>query len=105
MFDVVIIGGSYAGLSAAMALGRSMRRVLIIDSGKPCNMQTTHSHNFLTNDGESPATITLKAKAQVLKYPTVQLILDTAIAANKVEYGFEIKTVSRSEERRVGKEC
>ena len=93
-YDVVIIGGSYAGLSAAMALGRSMRQVLIIDSGKACNKQTTQSHNFLTNDGESPATITLKAKAQVLKYPTVQLINDTAIAANKVEYGFEIKTAS-----------
>lgn len=39
-FDVIIIGGSYAGLSAAMALGRSMRNVLIIDSGKPCNRQT-----------------------------------------------------------------
>lgn len=36
-YDVIIIGGSYTGLSAAMALGRSLRRVLIIDSGAPCN--------------------------------------------------------------------
>lgn len=51
-FDVIIIGGSYSGLSAAMALGRAMRQVLIIDSGKPCNRQTPYSHNFLTQDGK-----------------------------------------------------
>lgn len=39
-FDAIIIGGSYAGLSAAMTLGRSLRDVLIIDSGLPCNRQT-----------------------------------------------------------------
>ena len=50
-FDVIIIGGSYAGLSAAMALGRALRNVLVIDSGKPCNRQTPHSHNFITHDG------------------------------------------------------
>ena len=54
-FEVIIIGGSYAGLSAAMALGRSLRNVLLIDSGLPCNRQTPHSHNFITQDGENPA--------------------------------------------------
>src|SRR5690606_38944804 len=71
-FDVIIIGGSYAGLSAAMALGRSLRSVLIIDSGKPCNAQTPHSHNFITQDGEKPAAIAAKAKAQVMAYDTVR---------------------------------
>ena len=59
-YDVILIGGSYAGLSAAMALGRSLRKVLIIDSGLPCNWQTPHSHNFITLDGEKPANITKK---------------------------------------------
>jgi len=94
IYDVIIIGGSYAGLSAAMAAGRSMREVLIIDSGKPCNRQTPHSHNFVTHDGETPAAIVQKAREQVLKYPTVQLINDTANVATKTEYGFEIKTIS-----------
>jgi thioredoxin reductase len=49
-FEVIIIGGSYSGLSAAMALGRSLRKVLVIDAVKPCNRQTPHSHNFLTQD-------------------------------------------------------
>ncbi|GLB49274.1 hypothetical protein Y10_16420 [Neptunitalea sp. Y10] len=44
-YEVIIIGGSFAGLSAAMALGRSLRKTLIIDSGKPCNQPTPHSHN------------------------------------------------------------
>src|SRR6478736_2075584 len=55
-FEVIIIGGSYAGLSAAMALGRSLRSVLIIDSKLPCNRQAPHSHNFITHDGEKPGT-------------------------------------------------
>jgi len=70
-FDAIIIGGSYAGLSAAMSLGRSLRNVLIIDSGLPCNKQTPHSHNFITQDGEKPGDITAKGKAQVLNYATV----------------------------------
>lgn len=61
-FDVIIIGGSYAGLSAAIALGRSMRNVLIIDSGKPCNRYTPHSHNFITHDGAIPGEIAATAK-------------------------------------------
>ncbi|ULT24193.1 FAD-dependent oxidoreductase [Sphingobacterium sp. E70] len=63
-FDVIIIGGSYAGLSAAMALGRSLRQVLIIDSGLPCNRQTPHSHNFITHDGEKPSVIAKKRKSR-----------------------------------------
>lgn len=91
-YEVIIIGGSYAGLSAAMALGRSMRKVLIIDAGKPCNRQTPYSHNFITHDGETPANIAQNAREQVLKYPTVQLINDTALTASKSKYGFEITT-------------
>jgi len=91
-FDVIIIGGSYAGLSAAMALGRSLRSVLIIDSGFPCNNQTPHSHNFITQDGEKPAIIAEKAKVQVLKYDTVKAITDYVIDANKTANGYAIST-------------
>jgi len=93
-FDAVIIGGSYSGLSAAMALGRSLRKVLIIDSGKPCNRQTPHSHNFITQDGEKPSTIAEKAKSQVLKYDTVTFLNDLAISGEKTEHGFTITTQS-----------
>ncbi|MEQ8475271.1 NAD(P)/FAD-dependent oxidoreductase [Fulvivirga sp.] len=91
-FEVIIIGGSYAGLSAAMALGRSLRKVLIIDSGMPCNKQTPHSHNFITQDGEKPTVIALKAKEQVMKYNTVQFLNDLAISGQKTDNGFTIAT-------------
>jgi thioredoxin reductase len=70
-FDVIITGGSYAGLSAAMTLGRSRRKVLVIDNGQPCNAPTPHSHNFLTHDGSTPDTIRTIARQQVQQYPTV----------------------------------
>jgi len=93
-FDVIIIGGSYAGLSAAMALGRALRNVLVIDSANPCNRQTPHSHNFLTQDGRTPQDITHLAKEQVSKYSTVQFYEGFAISAIRTEQGFEIATQS-----------
>lgn len=91
-FEVIIIGGSYAGLSAAMALGRSLRNVLIIDSGLPCNRQTPHSHNFLTQDGEKPGVIAAKAKVEVLKYSTVQFLKGLVAGGKKNEKGFIVTT-------------
>ncbi|MBA9076516.1 MULTISPECIES: NAD(P)/FAD-dependent oxidoreductase [Rufibacter] len=91
-FDAIVIGGSYAGLSGAMCLGRSLRRVLVLDSGQPCNRQTPHSHNFLTQDGETPAAIAQKAREQVLAYPTVTLQPGKAVAAARQNQAFEITT-------------
>jgi thioredoxin reductase len=93
-FDVIIIGGSYAGLSAAMSLGRALRNVLIIDSGKPCNRQTPHSHNFLTRDGQTPAELSALAKEQVMNYKTLRFYEGLAVSGTKTENGFEIHTQS-----------
>lgn len=93
-FDVIIVGGSFAGLSAAMALGRALRNVLIIDAGKPCNRQTPHSHNFLTQDGNTPAEISALAKSQVLAYPTVQFESDTVIDISGTNNDFTVTTES-----------
>lgn len=90
-FDVIIIGGSYAGLSAAMALGRALRTVLIIDSGQPCNRQTPHSHNFITHDGATPTLISSAAKEQVLQYPTVAFVNSLAVSGKKLDEKFEIE--------------
>lgn len=93
-YDVIIIGGSYSGLAAGMALGRALRQVLIIDSGQPCNAQTPHSHNFLTQDGETPRAIAEKARKQVEKYDTVSFHSGLAVKAVKTGLGFEITTES-----------
>jgi len=92
IYDVIIIGGSYSGLSAGMALGRALKQVLIIDSGKPCNAQTPHSHNFITNDGETPSAIARKAREQVAKYPTVEFYSGVAVSGKKIDTGFDITT-------------
>src|SRR5215813_8631292 len=91
-FEVIIIGGSFAGLSAAMTLGRSLRSVLIIDSGIPCNRQTPRSHNFITQDGKTPKQIAKIAKEQVSLYKNVKFYSGTAVNATKKDKVFEIKT-------------
>lgn len=93
-FDVIIVGGSYSGLAAGMALGRALRKVLIIDSGKPCNQQTPHSHNFITQDGKTPREIATLARQQVAKYDTVTFFDGLATTGKKTENGFSIQTAS-----------
>jgi len=93
-YEVIIVGGSYAGLSAAMALGRSLRRVLIIDGGLPCNRQTPHSHNFITKDGVKPSDIANQAREQVLAYATVQWLKGVVTNAQKAERGFSVETAA-----------
>ncbi len=96
-FDVIIVGGSYAGLSAAMALGRALRNVLIIDSGQPCNRQTPYSHNFITLDGVEPAKIAEIARAQVQKYSTIRFLSGLAVSGKKTSDGFTISTETGEE--------
>lgn len=93
-FDIIIIGGSYSGLAAAMALGRALRKVLVIDSGKPCNAQTPYSHNFLTQDGKMPEEISALARQQVEMYDTVQFFNGLAVHVDKSTNGFEVQTSS-----------
>jgi thioredoxin reductase len=71
MFDTIVIGGSYAGLAAALQLARARRKVAIVDAGQRRNRFASHSRGFLTQDGANPATIAATARAQILAYPTV----------------------------------
>jgi len=91
-FDVIIVGGSYAGLSAGMALGRSLKSVLIIDSGLPCNKQTPHAHNLITHDGDNPASIVQHAKAQVLQYKTLKFEKSLVVGVVPNRIGFDVQT-------------
>lgn len=92
IYDVIIIGGSYAGLAAALALGRSLRKVLVIDSANPANKKAPHAHNFITNDGRPPAEITRIAREQVQAYPTVSFI--DALAEDVIPYGNSFEVVA-----------
>lgn len=89
-FDVIIIGGSYAGLSAGLALGRSLRKVLIVDGGNPANRFTPYSHNFITHDGRPPNEIAALARQQVRAYTSVKQIAGLVVHAAKEEHGFTV---------------
>ena len=80
-FDVIVVGGSYAGLSAALQLARARRRVLVVDAGRRRNRFAQHSHGFLTQDGSPAAAIAEQGRAQLLAYPTVAWASETVVAA------------------------
>ncbi|MDF1505955.1 NAD(P)/FAD-dependent oxidoreductase [Roseisolibacter sp. H3M3-2] len=77
-YDAVVVGGSWAGLAAAMQLARARRRVLVVDAGRPRNRFAAHAHGFLGQDGRAPAAVIADARAQVLAYPTAEVRADEA---------------------------
>jgi thioredoxin reductase len=91
MHDVLIIGGSYAGLSAALQLGRARRRVLILDAGQRRNRFASSSHGFLGQDGQAPDAIAAKGRAEVLAYPTVTWRSAAVTEARAVADGFLVR--------------
>jgi thioredoxin reductase len=98
MHDVIIVGGSYAGLAAALQLGRARRSVLVLDGGQRRNRFVSASHGFLSQDGASPDEIAAKGKAEVLAYPTVQWrdALVSKLHANA--RGFVVESASGQDE-------
>ncbi len=74
-YDVVVVGGSVAGLSAALVLGRARLRVAVVDAGHPVNEGVAHSHGFLTRDGAAPADLVRIGRDEVTGYG-VELVDD-----------------------------
>jgi thioredoxin reductase len=95
-YDAVVVGGSFAGLSAAMQLGRARRSVLVVDTGRPRNRFTHASHGFPGQDGRAPADILDTFRAEVLAYPTVAFREGEAVHARAVDGGFEVDLASGS---------
>lgn len=67
-YDVVIIGGGAAGLSAALVLSRARRRVLVVDAGAPRNAPAEQMHGFLSRDGLSPSALLAKGHEEIARY-------------------------------------
>lgn len=93
-FDAIIVGGSYAGLSAGLQLARARRRVLVMDAGMRRNRLAYSSHGFLGQDGREPGAIAEDARRQLLAYPTVQWLNMEAVEAEKTTDGFTVTGVS-----------
>ncbi|MFD4117488.1 NAD(P)/FAD-dependent oxidoreductase [Streptomyces niveus] len=67
-FDVVVIGGGPAGLSAALTLARARRSVLVIDAGEPRNAPASHVHNYLGREGIAPGELLSVGREEVAGY-------------------------------------
>ena len=74
MDDVIIIGGSFAGLAAALQLGRARRQVTVLDTGLPRNRFAGHSHGLLGHDHKPPLDILAEARRQLARYPAIRLV-------------------------------
>jgi thioredoxin reductase len=86
-YDVVVIGGGAAGLSAALVLGRARRRVAVVDAGSPRNAPAAHMHGFLSRDGMPPADLLAAGRAEAAAYG-VELI-EGRVAA--IDAGFAVR--------------
>lgn len=91
VFDALIVGGSFAGLSAALQLARARRRIAVIDAGQRRNRFVDASHGFLGQDGRAPGDIVADARAQLLAYPNVSWHDGLASAARGERDGFEVE--------------
>ena len=81
-YDVVVIGGGAAGLSAALVLGRARRRVAVIDAGSPRNAPAAHMQGFLSRDGMPPSDFLAAARAEVMGYG-VEVLEDRVLGIDR----------------------
>jgi thioredoxin reductase len=92
MHDVIIVGGSYAGMAAALQLLRARRDVKVIDAGQRRNRFAGFSHGFLGQDGVGAAEIALTARRQLEAYPTLSWVDDRAVSVEGRKDDFTVAT-------------
>jgi len=92
MDDVIIIGGSFAGLAAALQLGRARRKVTVLDTGLPRNRFAGHSHGLLGHDHKPPLDILAEARQQLARYPTIKLVSARADSVSGAIDDFCVRT-------------
>ena len=94
MDDVIIIGGSFAGLAAALQLGRARRKVTVLDTGQQRNRFAGHSHGVLGHDHKPPQDILTEARRQLARYPTIRLVNARAESVSGAIDDFSVLTDS-----------
>ncbi|MEU6279278.1 NAD(P)/FAD-dependent oxidoreductase [Streptomyces sp. NPDC047028] len=81
-YEVVVVGGGAAGLSAALVLGRARRRTLVVDAGEPRNAPAAHMQGYLSRDGMSPAEFLAIGREEIARYG-VELVRGRAVDARR----------------------
>ena len=82
-YDGIVVGGSFAGLAAALYLGRARRSVCVLDTGLPRNRFAAASHGLFGQDGSDPKTLLTTMRHQISAYPTVHFINEAAVEATR----------------------
>lgn len=90
MQDVIVVGGSYAGMAAALQLLRARRSVTVVDEGLRRNRFASHAHGFLGQDGVDPGVIAAQARRQLAAYPTLTWVEGRAVAGEGRKDGFRV---------------
>src|SRR5690242_7405418 len=99
-WDAIIIGAGPAGLSAALALGRCCRRVLLCDRGTPRNRASHAINGFVARDGIDPAEFRRIALAELERYPEVHFTPEEIVQAHRTsELEFAVRFASARQER------
>ncbi|MFI6558828.1 NAD(P)/FAD-dependent oxidoreductase [Streptomyces sp. NPDC050534] len=81
-YEVIVVGGGAAGLSAALVLGRARRRTMVVDAGEPRNAPAAHMQGFLSRDGMAPAEFLAVGREEIARYG-VDLVRDRAVDATR----------------------
>ena len=97
-YGAMIVGGSFAGLSAAMQIARARRSVCVVDSGTPRNRFAAASHGFFGQDGAPPLSMIAQARERLLAYPNVTFVAATALAAAKNSSSGFLVTLDKAEQ-------
>lgn len=84
-WDVLVVGRSFAGLSAALTLGRARRSVLVVGTGGPRNEAVAHAHGLISRDHQSPVDIVAATEAQLARYPNIELVDDRVLAIDALD--------------------
>ncbi|MEV6110416.1 NAD(P)/FAD-dependent oxidoreductase [Streptomyces sp. NPDC051940] len=93
MYEAIVVGGGPAGLSAALPLARSHRRVLLIDAGEGRNAPAEGVHNVLGHDGTAPEALRRAGREQLLAYPTAEVAEGEVERAEPApDGGFRLRT-------------
>jgi thioredoxin reductase len=87
-YDTLIIGGGPAGLSAALVLGRCVRRVLVLDSGRYRNARSSALHCYLGHDGIVPLALRDQSREQLKRYDKITLLPATVTTVSRCKAGF-----------------
>jgi thioredoxin reductase len=88
-YDVAVIGGGAAGLSAAIVLSRALRKVVVVDAGEPRNAPARHMHGFLSRDGMPPADLLAVGRQEVQGYGG-QVVAGRVTGARRDQDTFEL---------------